>query len=464
MNRIAQRAIRAGVFSLAALSVEAQEQASFTFYHGRLGESRITFDARGQRNDNHAPTFTADLPVGAQVCVKVTNAHPALYAYSLSVKVDTPTVEIPDVSKFGGLLSGLATGFQLATAPLDVSAQKKVMAYLATQGVDTTKLLMRDSFPVAFTELSSALRTLSEDVAKAKKAADDSDLPELVTDQAGEGGKGYGGAVEKIRALPEEKHRFNDPKLKENIAALVVSANAAMKGSKLPLANQLTSALEGFAELLLTTRDRLKTDYATTTARSMRMCKVVVAGRNTIRIAIGKKQPGAMRDTTGGDGKDPQYFTIEATSRYERKIVSIDPMTLMVNTWNIPQFQVVGDTLIAPKENVAAARAGLMLSLNPMSWGPNGDWGLGLGLGLGLSASDVVTDAFAGVLVSYRSNIRFGVGYGRSKQAKSVKGATVGTPLPANFGKLEDAVESSGFSNDAVYFLVSIPGLALKKK
>jgi hypothetical protein len=217
--------------------------------------------------------------------------------------------------------------------------------------------------------------------------------------------------------------------------------------------------MDGLAELLVTTRDRLKSDYRGTATT---LCQTIVAGRNVLKIAIAKKQPTAKRDTTGGNAKDP--FTIEVQSRYERKVVSLDPMTVLVNTWNVPQFQVINDTLTAPTDNVSSARPGLMLSLNPTNWGFGDDWGFGFGLGVGLSASEAVTDYFAGLHVSFRSNIRFGVGYGRSKQPKSVKGATVGKPLPANFGKVEDAIESSGFSHDAVYFLVTIPGLALVKK
>lgn len=98
------------------------------------------------------------------------------------------------------------------------------------------------------------------------------------------------------------------------------------------------------------------------------------------------------------------------------------------------------------------------------SWGANGDWGFGIGLGLGVSTSDAITDALAGATVTFRNSIRFGIGYGRSRQHESVKGAVVGKPLPANIGKLEDAVQSGGLTKDAVYFLITVPGIALKTK
>jgi len=451
-----QMFVRAVVFAALALGVEAQEQASFTFYHGSAGKSQVKVDNRNQQNNNVATKFTLVLPVGGEVCVSIPNAHPAMYSYSLIAKVDTPKVESPDISQFAGLLNGLATGFKVAA--LDENA-KKALGTFGTKG-----LLVAVTFPEEFTALSSALKTLSQDVDSAKKWAADSDSPEPFSGDPGANGTGYAGAVAKIAKLSNEKHRFNDTKLRENLSTLSASARAAMKKEQIALSAELMSSMEGFLDLLVTTRDGLKADYGKATVP--RPCKQIVSGRNTIRLHISKKQASAQRDTTGGDGKEPQYATLEVISRYERKIVSVDPMTVLVNTWKIPQFQVVADTLVGPKENVSAARAGLMLSINPTSWDVGDDWGLGFGLGLGLSASDAVTDYFAGVLVSYRSNIRFGVGFGRSKQPKSVKGATIGKPLPANFGKLEDAIEQSELKNarDAVYFLVSIPGLALKKK
>jgi hypothetical protein len=189
-----------------------------------------------------------------------------------------------------------------------------------------------------------------------------------------------------------------------------------------------------------------------------------VRGRNTIRLLIAKSGETGKRDVTGKDGADPQYFTVEAQSRFERKVLSVDPLTLGVLAWNVPVFAIDADTLVAPTENPTLARPGLMLSLNPTNWGLADDWGLGIGLGLGLGSKDIVSDVLMGLTVSYRSTFRLGVGYGRSRQPASVRGVRVGQHLPADFGKLEDAIESKPFGKDALYFIMALPGLSLKSK
>src|SRR5688500_4852326 len=88
---------------------------------------------------------------------------------------------------------------------------------------------------------------------------------------------------------------------------------------------------------------------------------------------------------------------VEVQSRFQRKVVSVDPLTLGVLTWNVSRFEIDADTLAGPHENPTLARPGLMLSLNPTNWGLADDWGLGIGLGLGLGTSDVITDVLMGL-------------------------------------------------------------------
>lgn len=456
---------------LLARGVGAQEQASVTFFHGRNGESRILSDFEGRSNTNRRSRFSASLRVGTEVCVVVQNAHPANYTYTLGVAIDTPVEELPDVSTFDAFVKALPKVAALTDRkPLSAAIEKnaEMLAFFKDLSPDERARAVTgvESMPLkSLTELTTGFTQLAREIAEATQAANASDAPGTVDERNAATTGGFREAVDLIAALSKEKLHFNDPKLKDNLQALVAEAEKEAKGSDAdPVLQDIVSGLAGYAELLLVKRDHLKAAYASSTRATPRICKTVVEGKNTFSLTIAKKGETGERDVTPKDSKGGDFFTLEVQSRFERKVVSVDPLSLMVLTWNVPQFQVQGDTLLAPSTNPTLARPGLMLSINPVSWGANGDWGFGIGLGLGVSASDAVTDALAGATVTFRNSIRFGIGYGRSKQHESVKGAVVGKPLPANLGKLEDAVQSGGLTKDAVYFLITVPGIALKTK
>lgn len=472
LARVVKRVVAAVALtmSLSATSVGGQEQASLTFYHGRNGDSRILSGVDGRSNTSRKNRFKTTLPVGAEVCVVVVNAHPANYAYAMGAVIDTTGARLPDVSTFNTFINALPTVAAIGKAfsaasllPTDTAARTLAMKLT---GVSDTGSVRVQGAPLARLDtLLGAFKTLADEVTKATEAADKSDSPGTYREGTRTTTGGFREAVESIAALPKEKLHFNDPKLKDNLQALVTEAKreAEQAGADSKM-RDIVTGLAGYAELLLVKRDQLKSAYASTASAAPRICKTVVEGKNTFSLTIAKKGETGERDVTPKDSKGGDFFTLEVQSRFERKVVSVDPLSLMVLTWNVPQFQVQGDTLLAPSTNPTLARPGLMLSINPVSWGTNGDWGFGIGLGLGVSTSNAVTDALAGATVTFRNSIRFGVGYGRSKQHESVKGAVVGQPLPANLGKLEDAVQSGGLTKDAVYFLITVPGIALKTK
>ena len=441
-------------------ALQAQEQITFRFFHGRGTQSRATVDDTDKRLENQHLKFSRSLLPGSEVCVTVQNAHPVNYKYSLNAIVDSTEPSLPDLSKFTALLLKL---------PAKVGKTGPEIQLLRNQGDSLSSipglLAFRETSSVSAVEdpvtaYYKALRTLSGDIARADSAAIASDTPEPVDGSTpGQAGFGYGQTA--IAALSREKYQFNDPKLKDNFAELYKKAKDA---ATTPNDKILADALGGYADILIAERDKLSASFAPDAKGSPRLCKAVAVGKNSIRLSIAKTVKSGQRDTTGGEGKTPQYFSVEVQSRFQRKIVSIDPLTLGVLTWNVPRFEIDADTLGAPLENPTLARPGIMLSLNPANWGLADDWGLGIGLGLGLGSSDLVTDVLMGLTVSYRSIIRIGVGYGRSRQPDRVRGLKVGQKLPANFGKLEDAVESKQFGKDAIYFLVALPGLSLKSK
>lgn len=440
----------------------AQDEAVFVLYHGRAGQSRVTVTDRNEGSLNFRQRFSRSLTVGTPVCVVVQNAHPANYKYSLEAIVDTSQPELPDLTRFNDFIGSLSGYLKLTTPEAQRSMLNFWNAPDPSRGINS----LVPSIPQEVADYIAALALLKADVDSATTWAKLSDAPEGPDPGTPAGRTGYQFAVGAIAALPSAAHRFNDAKLKDHLGELFKRAKQAAKQPATGTSEwEITvEALGGFADLLVNNRDQLKSAYSPETNAAPRLCKSVAAGTNTFRLAIAKVKESGSRDVTGKGAAEPQYLSIEVLGRFQRKVVSVDPLSLGVLAWNVPRFSVEGDTLRQQLENPVTARPGLMLSLNPSSWGVADDWGLGLGLGLGLGTESVVTDVFMGAMVSFRNTIRVGIGYGRSRQPASVRNASVGMPVPANLGRLDDAVQPGGLGKDAVYFLLALPGLSLKSK
>jgi hypothetical protein len=436
----------------------AQEQITFRFFHSNGGKSRAIVDDADRKLENQHFRFSRVLSAGDEVCVAVPNAHPVNYKYSLDATVDTTEIAaLPDITKILAALKAL---------PFNVKADKAAgtlmyKAGLLAQAGDsaflekmTSAATVEDSVDLYYQGLSR----LSGDLFRVDEVVAASDTPEAM-DGTPET-TGFAFAQKRLAGFSGDPLQFNDPKLRENLTKLHDNAMKSAKNAKDSLA---VLTLDVLGDALAARRDKVRASYAQDIPMP-RLCKPIASGKNVIRLVIARAGETGKRDLTGPDGKTLQFFTVEVQSRFQRKMISLDALTLGVLAWSVPAFAIEGDTLAAPRENPTLARPGVMLSLNPSNWGLADDWGLGLGLGLGLGSDDLVTDVLMGVTVSYRNLFRFGVGYGRSRQPSSVRGLKVGQTLPADFGKLDDAVESKPFGKDALYFIVALPGLSLKSK
>ena len=266
--------------------------------------------------------------------------------------------------------------------------------------------------------------------------------------------------MEKIDALPKAQYHFNDPKLREHLAEALKSAHPY--GQVSPENRILVDALASASELLVNTRDKLRSDYATTVRSRPKICKAIAAGRNTVSLVIQKTTETGSRDTFDKGEKDAP--TIEATSRYSRKVVSLDVVTLGVLANDVRAFEIRNDTLRSEVRDPTLARPGLMLSLNPHTLDDAGNWGVGVGVGIGFSSKDVVSDLYFAGTLSFRETVRVGAGFGRSLQPELVKGARLNERIPNDFGRLDEAIQNGNLNSNSWYFVLTIPGLSLVSK
>lgn len=434
-------------------SLSAQSEADFIFYHGTGKSSRVAVDNDNRIVLNNRTKFDLALPQGSEVCVVVANAHPVNYRYSLDAVVDTTKPELPDVSKITAFLAGLP-GYSQPAAPAPAAPGMIKSSASAVRG----KIAVPDK---ALNDLIDSLAVLRVELTSAQDAAAASDTPESF-EQYSSGTGGFHEAVRTIRELSKEPFHFNDPKLSEHNAEQLKAARAwAGADTKRGI---IVDALAASAALFISTRDKLRSDYSPTVDARPRYCKTIAKGRNTIKLAIAKSAGAGQRDTYAKDDKTPSFVEINVESKYQRKIASLDPLTLAAFSRSVPVFAIRNDTLrIDRTGDPTNVRPGVMLSLNPYALGAAENWVLGFGLGVGYSSKDVISDLILGTTLSYQNLVRVGVGLGKSSQPESVKGAVVNQHIPANFGALKDAIETGKLNSRSWYLLMTIPGLSLGK-
>jgi hypothetical protein len=449
-----------GLTSLLALGLptitQAQERHTVKFYHGTKTAPKrsqvFAIDKGDGFKEATRSSYTLSMDQGAEVCIYVSNAHTINYAYSLDAKVDTSSPKLPDFSIYTSLFSPLLTSAREAAAAQANAAPEGV----SRMTMGETEVLTNDP-TTRILEALVSLDSLAQDIERATAVAKGSDVPESLEEAKAEttiprAGLRYAQAYI-ADSLPKSALRFNDPSLAARLRALTDSLKA-VAGSDASL-KVLANAITAYTQSLLAARDALHSTYINAST-AVELCKSVERGANTITLQITRKDSLGAREV-GKEG----FVVVKAVSRFERSQISLQPLALVVHASAVPRFQVINDTLRDPHEEANEFRVGGMISLNLDSFGDNDNFGVGIGAGFGLGAQGkVLSDILAAFVVSYRDDIRIGVGAGISQLPHSVKGAVPNRPLPPDAGELEDLIETDW--KGSLYLLLTLPGVTLQ--
>jgi hypothetical protein len=439
LPRQARRYLAALAACVMASPAAAQTRHEFYFYHGNPTDRSSALQGGPQgysRDDRRRLEITAR--ANDSVCVNVVNAHPVNYGYSLTAVVDTSGPKLPDLSKQETLLAALLklperrADLPPGVRPADVPSLGPIRWFI------------------------ERLDTLAVELDTARGFATASDLPEglgnLETPAAALRA-GFRSAQHKLtQGFSTGAGHFGDPRLAERIRAWGDSASKLAASE--PVLRSVALALTAYGGSLVSERDQLRGAYGK--ARSLvSACGKVGTGTTTFTFQIAPKDSSKARRDTGKEIN----LTVEAKPRFQRTLVSLNPIAFAAGARDVPEFQVVNGTLIGPTSDQVAFRVGAMLTFNLANFGPQDDFGAGFGLATAMSTSGRLTDIFVSGLVSYLEALRIGVGVGWSEFPKSVKGATVGAPFPTN-AKLEDLIEQE--RKLALQIVFVLPGFKLK--
>jgi hypothetical protein len=419
----------------------SQRRATILFYHGdgKTGEPSQPVAMDGGRlvwRDIGAEHFT--VAPGGEVCVRIVNAHPVFYAYALDANVDSTGEKLPDLSQFTQLLGPLLGQPSQPSPAAPVARIKSALAVIQWY-ID-------------------GLTNLAKDLEVAQQVTRQSDRPEELA-HANEQGPdtfkvGFRYAKRVImRELPDSAGRFRDPQLGNTLAGWY--DRALKNAGQDPTLTSVVIALRAYGEAELRSRDALRDAYSAAKPFVVR-CERVGQGTTTIKLKISKKDSSATRDVGTGDS----LLTVEAEAAFTHKAIELDPFAYASFATQVPDFQIMRDTIIETRDQAVAYGVGTMLTLYPATFGHQKMFSAGVGLGLGVAASsDVVEALFVGIILNFRDAVRFGIGIGGTRFPKRVKGANVGEPLPADAGSLDKLIEREMRPSFQIIF--AMPGLKL---
>lgn len=418
--------------------LDAQEKFDAYVFHGTDGRPSSFVTHTGEGYQRLGTRLRPALVEGDSVCITVLNAHTAKYRYSFARSVDTTGVELPDLSDQVALLSAM-----LGSVPPLTSAD-----------------LSRSERPPSVSDLRfflNGLSALTEQLDSATSLAARSDVPESLEDLDAVDahvGAGFRHARYLLLALPSGPGQFNDPALGETIDQLADSADLVVEGdSELEL---LASALRAYGESLANSVRLLKSQYVEASA-TVSHCSTIGAGETSVVLEVQSKSGDSEPSRDVGSDSD---LAIEVRPVFRRSRISVHPLGLLAVAPGVPDYRLDGGTVRRGVDDRTAVslRVGVATNIELRSWGAEKALGLGLALGLGSSGEEVLTDVFTGLIVSYRSEVRLGLGIGPSKFPVRLKpGVAVDEPLSGDSEDLDGLVE-----NDwrlALSMFVTLPGL-----
>jgi hypothetical protein len=343
---------------------------------------------------------------GSQVCVKVENAHPYLYNYSLGFNVDSTKEKTPDLAPLAALLKA-AIGSSGNPGPVGSG--------------------FIDDFYARFKPLSDSIQVAQEAIKR-------SDDPAF-------GMKGAKAAVASA---------FRNPPKKDEIDKW---ENAPSNARNTPQEKLVFAALKAYAVSLFQKMESIQKSYGPSAAEVVERCQKLGEYKTSFALKIKASGDSAQRDV----GDSVVTFTIEP--RYRRARIEAYPVLYAAHASDVATFRLENGLVRQGSEYQRAFRPGAVAAINlpgsrEVAYGPV------IGLGMPSDKKLSLSDFFSGLVVSYKDYLRVGAAYGSSEVVTGVKApAVVDQALPANI-KLDDVLARG--QKGAWFLFVALPGLGLK--
>ena len=419
--------------------VYAQDQIVIDVYHGIQGSRIVDYQSDNGIVKSEKTIQSFQAKKGTKILIRISNANPYFYTYSVS-SVDRPNEKLPDLSALTSLLSSQITKSENASPPW-------------------------------WDDYRSKLQTVEKGLSIAQDIIKNSDVPEAISELDGNPEHGFKYAQGQLLKIGTPQNgQIGDPTifrlfdgsldLKSSLDswynAAKVAADAAVGDKD---ANKfILSVFQKYAGAMLGTKNSINSMFL----HPAEVKFETTVGDNPVTLHLKIK----ARDTTTTLVRElgDSVVTLNVNPFYDRATVVLAPVAYSIIASNVPSFSIVNGKITRGEDVSARFRAGGFLSITPWNIGSYDQVGIGLGLGFGISTSGSTkffSDFLFGGTISYRDDIRIGIGYGVAQLPSGLKAPFVeGQSLPTNSSSLDDIIEND--YKGAIFILFNITGLNLK--
>jgi hypothetical protein len=426
-----------------AAVVPANRKRTITLHHGDSQVSTMWLE-----NENgglvHAVPATWLLSPGTSVCVRVPNANPAFYQYSLSAIVDSAAIRTSMVSGLSIDVLKKALGI-MGAQPLAAASLEGV----DPESYERPRWLARYASQLG--QLRATILT-GESIAKQSENAEPMASP---FSPAPLGGKGYAWARDSLRSLIPlgtlEENLAAYHKLAKDSAALYMTApqpstdetaewaeaNARFEEYKV-WSSVALEALKAYGDALA---QQAKVLLGRFNAPAVwESCKEIGPDPELISLQIRRTEKGDPLRRVGD-----QSFRISASPRYDWKTVNLTTGPILIYSSGARSFSTKGDTIAVEDDRVRVrGSAGILVHLT--SFGAIRDRSLSVMVGIGAldasSSTSRLVDGLVGAMVRIRDDIGVGAGIGWATRPTELRlDLEDGSTLPPG-AKLENLVRN----------------------
>lgn len=441
--------------------LHAQKEASFLVYHGDSGNSVIfghqvsggEFSSRGILKDP-SPIV---LPVGCKVRIRVVNANPYLYSYSIGANEDSSKSSLPDLSGLVALLNTTISNGMVYNAFVRTLSGKK------EKESDSNT-----SSSAWATEYLNAIKKVMTGLQEARKIIAESDKPECFSFTAGQPCSssvdvGFSAAQSRLyRIGGDDQPAFPlfGMSAKQTPAEFLAAAyEKCAKG--LPTDDEnaaiVLGALKEFSGSLLEAVKSINEKFLRADPTMFTFVVKEKAFTLSLDVASKTMKPLPARDTGKG------VVTLTIVPKFNRSAIELMPMTYITTTFNVPKFSVKNGIVVKGEgETTLKFGAGGVLLFNALNWGQRDERSFGPFLGYGVSKEKKFdfSNVLLGLMFSFEKDFRIGGGFGVANVPMRLPSTLEeGKPLPSSVENLDDVLEYG--PKGSFFITISMTGLSI---
>lgn len=448
INTIMKYSLVLFILLITGSAITAQEEDVIRVHHGRNGSTGILISENGPLTIKKSIQLVREK--GTKLTLEVSNAHEALYKYTLASDTFSIDYGLPNFGELVGFFNNLLApeGSKALEDPSDILKKLQGTGYLpfALTEMDKNLLTERDKED----ELRKSLNELKFRLESVYRLVKNTDQPESLYETWEYSSLSEYGIRSNIMAFQLDELLTKLGEKKEEISELI---NSLYKEGSLDRDIRIT-----YLNSIITQLEKVKNDYKKLSSPYVFKEEIEVGDKpEKYYLSISN-----LSKTIKGRDIGEQLIEVEVIP-YEINRVEIVPVISLNYTDGLSSFEIRNGVISESEEDGFSFKPGLLLAVNAFYFGKYKEFSFGPSLGYSLDSEQQFLQNFnVGLLFSFQQKIRIGFGWGMQQHRSALTDKSLlGAPLPQD-QTIDDVTKRIGRSTFSINF--SLVGLSIFNK